>query len=225
MVANTLTSRVIARNGLRLRSGPGLDFDIIQVLSSGTTLCVLKVSGDWSMVDLQGDGIADGFVSSHYLQSVTETLSPNMRVTKLIELGSTAVGLKQAREMAAASLPGYPHNGCAAHLSALLLLAGFPYEMIWGAGKLAHYLAAHGWQKIAVGQQQAGDVGVCFDNNPSPPGADHIYLVIETIDTDRMIIADNQRDEDETHPRNASGKAVQGQSAKTPTEYFLRSGV
>lgn len=52
--------------------------------------------------------------------------------------------------------------------------------MIFGAGKLAHYLADHGWEKI-------------------PPGADHTYLVIEAIDNDQMMIADNQRDDDVSH--------------------------
>lgn len=65
--------------------------------------------------------------------------------------------------------------------------------MTWGAGKLATVIAARGWSRIVVGQQVAGDVGVCFDNNPDPPGADHIYLVVQALGAGEMMIADNPR--------------------------------
>lgn len=214
-------SEVIARHGLRLRSGPGTDFDVLSLLPLGTQLSVLKSLNGWSMVDLQGDGNADGFVNSPYLSTPSQPEQTGSVQSSLIDAllkqGSSIQGLAQARATAAAQLPGYPTNGCATHLSALLQQAGFNVPMIFGAGKLAHYLADHGWSKIPTGEQQPGDVGVCYDNNPSPPGADHVYLVIETIDNDKMMIADNQRDDDVIHARYASG------NGKTPTEYFLRS--
>lgn len=214
-------SEVIARHGLRLRSGPGTEFDVLSLLPAGTEVSVLKRLNGWSMVDLQGDGNADGFVSSPYLSTLTglslSGSSASGLITELIKQGSTEEGLEEARTSAKAALPGYPTNGCAAHLSALLQQAGFAVPMIFGAGKLAHFLAEQGWKKVAVGAQQPGDVGVCYDNNPSPPGADHVYLVIETLGPDKMMIADNQRDENITHSRYASG------NGRTPTEYFLRS--
>jgi hypothetical protein len=60
-------------------------------------------------------------------------------------------------------------------------------------------------------------VGVCFDNDPSVSGSDHIYLVVATLGSDEMMIADNQRTSDAPHSRFASGHG------KTPTEYFLRA--
>jgi hypothetical protein len=133
----------------------------------------------------------------------------------LIEAGSSASSLASAQKRAKKAWPPFPHNGCAANLSALLQIAGAKVPMTLGAGKLAHILRdQRGWQKVAVGQQQPGDVGVTYDEN-SIPGADHIYLVIGRIDKDEMIIADNQATV--PHHRFASGKG------KTATEYFLRA--
>jgi len=137
-------------------------------------------------------------------------------IPDLISQGSTADGLATARRTAAAALTGYPHNGCAAHLSALLRQASIDVSMTLSAGMLAHRFEQRGWTRIAVHQQQAGDVGVCFDNT-DPPGADHIYLVVRRIDDDLMDIADNQNPVDEPHRRYASGKG------KTATQYFLRA--
>ncbi|MGV8986629.1 MAG: glycoside hydrolase domain-containing protein [Cypionkella sp.] len=233
---------VMARGGLNLRSGPGDSFDVRAVLPFGTTVSVLKPSGAWSMVDLQGDGAADGYVFSSFLaadppqdnQPVPAaapdvTLFPQMpgiadavHVAELIRQGNSAEGLKAARTTATAALKAvgvtYPTNACAAHLSALLIQSGIRVPMTPGAGKLAHVLIDRGWSKIAIGKQQPGDVGVCFDNDPTPAGADHIYLVIETHGPDEMLIADNQNGaKNEPHPRYASGHG------KTPTEYFLRA--
>ncbi|MDN0075072.1 DUF1906 domain-containing protein [Crenobacter sp. SG2303] len=216
--------RVNARSGLRLRSGPGVEFEVSKLLPFGTLVHPLKSVGAWTAIDLQGDGIADGFVSSAYLADVPPShtapgtaVADAIHVAELIRQGSSAEGLQAARETAAASLPGYPTNGCAAHLSALLQQSSMDVPMTWGAGKLAQVLIDRGWSQITVGNQKPGDVGVCFDNNPSPPGADHIYLVVSTSGPDEMMIADNQRTEDAPHIRFASGKG------KTPTEYFLRA--
>ncbi|WP_237153458.1 hypothetical protein [Oryzibacter oryziterrae] len=145
-------------------------------------------------------------------------------IAKLIELGDDLASLKHAQEIAAQALkaagePPFPKNGCAATLSALLKLAGIDVPMTLGAGKLAHILggqiSSRGWAHIPVGEQQPGDVGVTFDFG-GVPGADHVYLVLHTVTTDHMIIADNQAPE--PHLRYASGKG-----GKTPTDYFLRA--
>ncbi len=59
--------RVIARRGLRLREGAGQNFDIMEVLPLNQVVTVLKVEGDWSLVDVEGDGSADGYCFSSYL--------------------------------------------------------------------------------------------------------------------------------------------------------------
>jgi hypothetical protein len=62
-----LNARVTARDGLRLRSGPGTSFDIKTTLVSNQQVSVLGQSGEWSQIDLQGDGLADGYCHSGYL--------------------------------------------------------------------------------------------------------------------------------------------------------------
>ena len=63
-------SVVVARGGLKLRGGPGLEFDAIRTLDTGTELTVLDLAGDnnaWARVDLEGDGLVDGFLFAAFL--------------------------------------------------------------------------------------------------------------------------------------------------------------
>lgn len=61
---------VIARNGLKLRGGPGTNFDSERTLAAGTELNVMPVNGSdpaWVRVDLEGDGLLDGYVFTSFL--------------------------------------------------------------------------------------------------------------------------------------------------------------
>jgi len=58
---------VNARSGLRLRAGPGTNFDVQQVLPLGTPVLVVNRSGDYAALDLNGDGVIDGYVFAGYL--------------------------------------------------------------------------------------------------------------------------------------------------------------
>ncbi|WP_313539881.1 peptidoglycan-binding protein [Sphingomonas sp.] len=149
------------------------------------------------------------------------TTADAVHVAALIAQGTSEEGMRAARqtatdELAARGLPPYPKNACAVHLSALLQQAGIDVPMIAGAGKLAATLEKRGWRRVAVRQQQPGDIGVCFDNDHAIPGSDHVYLVVERIDEDAMMISDNQAGT-APHHRFATGRG------KTPTEYFLRA--
>lgn len=62
--------KVIARNGLRLREGPGTNFDVVAGLQSGQIVYALPVNAEWSSVDVEGDGLIDGFAASAYLKPV-----------------------------------------------------------------------------------------------------------------------------------------------------------
>ena len=59
---------VIASGGLRLRAGPGTEFDVQSVLSFGTVVTLLGREGNWALVDATGDGSASGFAYSSYLK-------------------------------------------------------------------------------------------------------------------------------------------------------------
>ena len=61
---------VIARGGLKLRAGPGTAFDWEEILPLGTLLQVVRADPNdpaWALVDLQGDGLVDGYVFAAFL--------------------------------------------------------------------------------------------------------------------------------------------------------------
>jgi hypothetical protein len=230
LIQDASTKYVNARAGLRVRAGPGTDFEKVLLLPYGTKVWCLAFSGSWTQVDLQGDGAADGYVSSGFLSDrpiavatpqagVVETQADAEHIPLLIALSNDADALAKAAETGKDAYPPYPTNGCALHLSALLRQAGIDVPLTYGAGAIAMLLERkRGWKPIDVGLQQAGDVGVTFDNDPKIPGADHVYVVVERVDNDKMLIADNQNDgKNAPHTRYASGRG------KTPTDYFLRA--
>ena len=63
---------VIARDGLRLRSGPSEASGVVRTIPQGTTVNVLSRQGDWALVDLHGDGLADGFMFLAFLRPASE---------------------------------------------------------------------------------------------------------------------------------------------------------
>jgi hypothetical protein len=67
---------VNARDGLNLRSGPSQDFRVIRTLSTGTIVTILGFDGtnqEWAQVDLEGDGVIDGYVFRSFLKPVQPT--------------------------------------------------------------------------------------------------------------------------------------------------------
>lgn len=63
--------RVTARSGLRMRAGPSTGFDIISSLAPQQIVSVIGESGDWLQVDLESDGLADGYCHSGFLKQIT----------------------------------------------------------------------------------------------------------------------------------------------------------
>ena len=53
------------------RSGPGENFRVLQTLDTGTIVTGVGRDGSWTKVDLEGDGQADGFVFTNFLQAVS----------------------------------------------------------------------------------------------------------------------------------------------------------
>jgi hypothetical protein len=62
---------VSARPNLNLRGGPGTTFGIKQSLDNGTVIHVLEFvdgeRGKWALVDIEGDGVRDGFVLANFI--------------------------------------------------------------------------------------------------------------------------------------------------------------
>ncbi len=142
-------------------------------------------------------------------------------IPALLNLGSDANQLLAAQHTAARRLLDFdgevfPSDGCAITLSVLLQDAGIAVKDTFLAFDLGNLLKSkRGWQVIPVGGQKEGDVGSTCGAQPDH-GADHIYLVLKVLNSDEMVVADNQ--ESHSHFRNASGKG-----GKTPTKFFLRA--
>jgi hypothetical protein len=59
---------VNAGNGLRLRGGPGTNFDPVGLLTNGQAVSIVKRDGDWAQVDINGDGSPEGYVLASFLK-------------------------------------------------------------------------------------------------------------------------------------------------------------
>lgn len=61
---------VVARGGLHLRGGPGTNFQVFRTLPQGAFVEILERSadGEWAMVDLESDGLADGYCHAALLK-------------------------------------------------------------------------------------------------------------------------------------------------------------
>ena len=66
---------VVARGVLKLRGGPGTNFDSEKTLPAGTELNAVDSDGQdpsWVRVDLEGDGLLDGYVFASFLAPVEQ---------------------------------------------------------------------------------------------------------------------------------------------------------
>lgn len=60
---------VIAKSGLNVRGGPGVNFPILQTLPLGTVVTSGKVQGNWTEISTTATtGAVDGWVYSTYLK-------------------------------------------------------------------------------------------------------------------------------------------------------------
>lgn len=69
------THYVIARDGLRRRATPSTDGDIVGVAAFATAVNVISIANEWALVDLQGDGSADGYMFYSYLSRMPPSTS------------------------------------------------------------------------------------------------------------------------------------------------------
>jgi hypothetical protein len=147
-------------------------------------------------------------------------MSDHDRITALIKIASDPAELQKAQRIAAAKLLRmdgeiFPHDSCAITQSCLLQAAGIAVPNTFQALAFGKMLEKRGWTRVAVGHQRAGDVGSTCVDLPRH-GSDHVYLCVKAINSDEMLIADNQAGT--PHVRYASGHG-----GKTPTTHFLRA--
>lgn len=63
--------RVTARSGLRLRAGPGKSYEIKGSFPLETLVTGLRSEGQWVLVDVEGDGNADGYMFGGFLGTLS----------------------------------------------------------------------------------------------------------------------------------------------------------
>jgi hypothetical protein len=147
-------------------------------------------------------------------------MSDGQCIPDLVKLASNSDQLLAAQHIAAKRLLDYdgeiyPFDGYAITLSVLLQDVGISVGNTYQAIALGNLLKSQrNWQMISVGEQKAGDIGSTCGPEPHH-GYDHVYLVLKVLNSDEMVIADNE--EQAPHFRFASGKG------KTPTKFFLRA--
>lgn len=100
-----LIMQVNARSGLRLRSGPSVQFGIIDTLPFGTIVFAGKVEDGWARVDLEGDGLYDGYMHVSYLT----TLSGGLPVASTGNSSPYQIALKELA-LGVAEIAGEKHN-------------------------------------------------------------------------------------------------------------------
>jgi hypothetical protein len=148
-------------------------------------------------------------------------MSDGQCIPGLIETASDTAQLAAAQDVAAKRLLDYdgeiyPQDGCAITLSVLLQDAGIPIKDTYQALALGNLLKSkRKWTAVEVGDQRAGDIGSTC-GNVAHHGQDHVYLVLKVLNSDEMVVADNQQPK--PHFRFASGNG-----GKTPTKFFLRA--
>jgi hypothetical protein len=62
--------KVVARDGLRLRGGPDTAFPVLRLVPFGAIVDVLRRDSGWALIDLEGDGRADGHMHASFLERV-----------------------------------------------------------------------------------------------------------------------------------------------------------
>lgn len=71
IVSVTNRFRTTAADGLRLRAGPGTEFEVRRLLPPGTVIELLSRFRDWAIVDVDGNGGADGAVHTAFLEPLS----------------------------------------------------------------------------------------------------------------------------------------------------------
>ena len=72
-IASATTTYYVTANNVRVRSGPGTDYEILYHVSRGDKLYVDKTSHGWAVMKLTGKYSQDGYVSTKYLSRTKPT--------------------------------------------------------------------------------------------------------------------------------------------------------
>ena len=202
------SATVSTSNGrLRVRSGPGADYDIVAYLNNGDTVTVLSVEGDWAQIRT-ADG-QEGYVSTEFLQMEEADAADTAATAEDASEADTAEQAEAAgtAEEAAAADTGAQAEG---ERSAVVSTSngrlrvrsgpGADYDIVayLNDGDTVTVLSVEGdWAKIRTADGQEGYTSVEFLNIEEAPAPE----------TDTQAESENPT-EGETAAQEAEGTAT-----------------
>jgi uncharacterized protein (TIGR02594 family) len=227
MAAHEMATRanifsVSARTTLNLRGGPGLDFGVIRSLANGTQLTGVSRVGKWLQADLEGDGVADGFVHEDFVAPVVGSLelvpqrsdpsTPHQRSPFDVAYEELALDVREVpgpgsnpritlyyRTMDGAAAP--TNDGevpwCSYFVNFCCVQAGRH-----GTGK-ANARSWEAWGTVVTGAPKPGDIAVFWRVSPTD-GRGHVGFYVGEDGNDLLILGGNQGDRVSIAPRPKS---------------------
>jgi uncharacterized protein (TIGR02594 family) len=206
---------VSARSGLNLRKGPSESFPTAQAYANGTIVHGLGTEGDWIKVDVEGDGVADGYMSRKFLKAVTGGL-PDPAPSVLAPFDVAKAEL--ARNIV--EFPGLANNNprivlyhsttsdgpapdetpwCSSFVNYCVEQAG----LVGTNSKAARSWHDQHWGHDVTGSAQAGDIVVWHRFGAGDDGG-HVAFLIDQTDTALRVLGGNQSNKVcvQTYPRN-----------------------
>ena len=205
------TATIVTNSGrLRVRSGPGANYDIVTYLNNGDTVTVLSVEGEWAQIRT-ADG-QEGFVSTAFLQmneadtadtSATASDASQTAATEPADSASTASTVEEAASAETATPAEGERSATVSTSNGRLRVRSGPgadYDIVayLNDGDTVTVLSVEGdWAKIRTADGQEGYTSVEFLNIEEAPAPE----------TDTQAESENP-DEGETAAQEAEGTAT-----------------
>ena len=205
------TATIVTNSGrLRVRSGPGANYDIVTYLNNGDTVTVLSVEGEWAQIRT-ADG-QEGFVSTAFLQmneadtadtSATASDASQTAATEPADTASTASTVEEAASAETAAQAEGERSATVSTSNGRLRVRSGPgadYDIVayLNDGDTVTVLSVEGdWAKIRTADGQEGYTSVEFLNIEEAPAPE----------TDTQAESENPT-EGETAAQEAEGTAT-----------------
>lgn len=177
------TATIVTNSGrLRVRSGPGANYDIVTYLNNGDTVTVLSVEGEWAQIRT-ADG-QEGFVSTAFLQmneadtadtSATASDASQTAATEPADTASTASTVEEAASAETAAQAEGERSATVSTSNGRLRVRSGPgadYDIVayLNDGDTVTVLSVEGdWAKIRTADGQEGYTSVEFLNIEEAP--------------------------------------------------------
>jgi uncharacterized protein (TIGR02594 family) len=215
---------IIARRGLNLRDGAGENFSASRALPLGALVHGLGVEGNWLQVDVDGDGVADGFMSRDFLKPLSGGLPlATPAPTPAQPQPATPYSIAQAelardvREVAGAqdnprivlyhgSTQGPPAHDEVAWCSSFVNYCVEQAGMRGTDSKWARSWHDSGWGHDVTSDPRPGDIVVWRRRSATEDGG-HVAFFVEMVGTDFIrVLGGNQSNRVciATYPKNGT---------------------